>query len=290
MKKLILLGLVVVLCLPVAVYAASIGGAETQGQGKFSIGMDQEFVFDRDLKNTQFSFTEEVTPPGGGPVEFTGQLSLDSKVDKMYRTMVKANYGLLDNLDVYVKLGTADGESKSSFSGLLDWTDVANPLNTGQGTFSGSGKSKTDNAFAYGLGMKGTYDLANGWLIGADAQYLRHQNDYKFSGSATYTDPTMVPPSFSAPLSWKGKLTIQEWQVAPYVAKKMGNLVPYFGVRYSDFRAEDKSEGEKEKYKADDNFGVFLGTDYKLGENWKLNLEGRFVDETAMSVGATYRF
>jgi len=33
-----------------------------------------------------------------------------------------------------------------------------------------------------------------------------------------------------------------------------------------------------------------LNLDKKIGEHWKLNLEGRFVDEMAMSVGATYRF
>jgi len=37
-------------------------------------------------------------------------------------------------------------------------------------------------------------------------------------------------------------------------------------------------------------FGVFLGTDYKLNDSWSLNLEGRFVDETAMSFAAKYKF
>lgn len=46
----IFLCLALLLCLPLASYAASIGGVETQGQGKFAIGLDQEFVFDRDGK------------------------------------------------------------------------------------------------------------------------------------------------------------------------------------------------------------------------------------------------
>jgi len=33
-----------------------------------------------------------------------------------------------------------------------------------------------------------------------------------------------------------------------------------------------------------------VGTDFKITDTWKLNLEGRFVDETAMSLGATYKF
>jgi len=87
---------------------------------------------------------------------------------------------------------------------------------------------------------------------------------------------------------------VQEWHIAPYIAKKLGNFVPYLGVRYSDLRQNYKvvleDESSKIKFKADDNFGVFVGTDFKITDTWKLNLEGRFVDETAMSLGATYKF
>ncbi len=267
MKKLILLGLVVVLCLPLAVYAASIGGVETQGQGKFAIGLDQEFVFDRDMELKSMD-------PG---IE-KGELETKTEIDSMYRTMVKASYGVLENLDIFVKLGTAD------FKGKMDWT-----WREGGDWEKGTMKIKGDNAFAYGFGAKGTYNLKNDWIIGCDAQYLRHKNDYK--GIESWEDSG----GDSGEESFKGDVTFQEWQVAPYIAKKIGNFVPYLGVKYSDLKTKFKvtredDETETWKIEADDNFGVFLGTDYKIGENWKLNLEGRFVDETAMSVGATYRF
>jgi len=258
MKKLIVLALALILCVPIASYAASIGGAETQGKGKLAIGLDQEFVFDRDMEwdgaNWELDPDEEIK---------------DVEIDKIYRTMVKTSYGVLDNLDIYVKLGVADfdGEGKSYESDVY------------QGKFEYKGK----NAFAYGFGLKGAYPLQNDWLLGADLQYLRHKN--KYSGKWISADPADPEET------WTGKATIQEWQVAPYIAKKLGNFVPYFGVKYSDLRAKTKdNEGDYEKYKADDNFGVFLGTDYKITENWKLNLEGRFIDETAMSFGATYKF
>jgi outer membrane protein W len=138
--------------------------------------------------------------------------------------------------------------------------------------------------------MKGRYELGNEWFIGGDVQYIRHKNDYKASFTGVYTNVAGGAP-ITEDVSWKGEVTVQEWHVAPHIAKKIGNFIPYFGVRYSDLRvAEKDDEGAKYKYKADDNFGIFLGTDYKIGENWKLNLEGRFVDETAMSFGATYKF
>ena len=270
MRKLIVLSLALLLCLPLVVYAASMGGAETQGQGKFAIGMDQEFVFDRDMELKSMDPDQVVL--------WGGTLETKPEIDSMYRTMVKANYGVLDNLDIYVKLGTAD------FKGKMPWTW------TEAGDWEkGTMKIEGDNAFAYGFGAKGTYNLKNDWIIGCDVQYLRHKNDYK--GIDSWEDST----GDSGEESFKGNVTFQEWQVAPYIAKKIGNFVPYLGVKYSDLRTKFKvtwknDKVETWKIEADDNVGVFLGTDYKIGENWKLNLEGRFVDETAMSLAATYKF
>jgi outer membrane protein W len=278
-KKFLVLSLVALLSLPLTVYAASIGGAETQGKGKFSIGLDQEFVFDKDGKDVTRTVTD-------GTV--TENWPIKTEIDKMYRTMAKASYGLLDNLDVYVRLGTAQPDYTEKVNGT--WIDSAGVPPEDKGTFTGTAKYKGDNAFAYGFGMKGTYDLKNDWFLGCDLQYLRHKNDYKTSSSYAVYDNNGTE-IFEEAGEWKGKTTFYEWHVAPYIAKKLGNFVPYLGVRYSDARIEDKDEwGTKTKIKADDNVGVFLGTDYKLGDSWKINLEGRFVDETAMSLAATYRF
>ncbi|MCD6094095.1 MAG: outer membrane beta-barrel protein [Candidatus Omnitrophica bacterium] len=278
MKKLILLSLVTLLCMPLTVYAASIGGVETQGAGKFTLGLDQEFVFDRDTKDVSVSEIVETT------IAATGKLK--SEVDKMYRTMLKISYGLFDNLDVYVKLGMADFEAKGKKSGI--WENSA----TGDtGIWEASTKLRGDNAFAYGFGVKGTYPLEDDWIIGCDVLYLRHKNDFKATGTLSVYDDTGTPIPIDDPSeSWKGDMTFQAWHVAPYIAKEIENFVPYFGVKYSDQRIEYKSEDSKIKFKANDNFGVFLGTDYKIAENWTLNLEGRFIDETAMSFATTYKF
>jgi len=254
MRKLSVLGLIVLLCVfftTTSVYAASIGGAETQGKGKVAIGLDQEFVFNRDIEFDKANWD-------------LGTISINKvKISSLSRTMAKTSYGVLDNLDVYVKLGLADFKSETSYSGAR------------------TGKSIYDakNAFAYGLGMKGVYDLANDWLIGADLQYLRHRHNWSPKGDR----------------SGEGdKATIQEWQIAPYLAKRLGNFVPYAGVKYSDVRMKTrwagKDAGDWEKYKAKDNFGMFAGTGYKLNDQLSLNVEGRFIDETAISFGCTYKF
>ncbi len=262
MRRLILLGLVV-FCLPMAVYAAGISGAETLGQGKIAVGLDQEFVFDRDMKLK--SIDPALDP--GETVETKPEIS------SMCRTMVKTSYGLLENLDIYVKLGTTD------FKGKMPWTWTESGDSE-----TGLMRVKGDSAFAYGFGLKGAYNLENDWIVGCDVQYLRHKNDYKGVDLGDWGEE-----------SFKGNVIFREWQVAPYVAKKIGNFVPYLGVKYSDLRTKFKviwedDEVETWKMKADNNIGIFLGTDYKFTDNWKLNVEGRFVDETAMNVACVYRF
>lgn len=139
MKKLILLSLAVVLCLPVAVYAASIGGAETQGKGRLAVGLDSAFIFDRDLEFKSAS--------GLGAT----QTIKNTEIDKEYQVMLKPSYGLLDNLDVYAKLGVVDAEGKDeSYVG---------------GVKNASDKTTLDTAFSYGFGVKGTYGIGNDWLL-----------------------------------------------------------------------------------------------------------------------------
>ena len=75
MRKMIVLCLIMLFCLPLAAYAASIGGAETQGQGKVAVGWDQEFVFDRDMKFDKASWGE--LAPGE---------TLEVEIDRIVRT------------------------------------------------------------------------------------------------------------------------------------------------------------------------------------------------------------
>lgn len=277
MKKVIVLSLITVLCLPLAVYAASIGGAETQGKGKFSVGIEQEFVSDRDIKK------KTIVDADGDPTE------MNLEIDKMYRSMIKSSYGLLDNLDIYIKLGTADFESEID----MIWRDIV----TGDYCLSKL-RAKGDNAFAYGFGIKGKHEFESGWIIGGDFQYMGHKNDYE--GTEPWTDYNAGGNVInSGTAQHEGKITFKAWHIAPYIAKKMGNFLPYLGVKYSDIETDVKGtftdsgqspEDFKVKSKADDNFGIFVGTDYKIGENIALNIEGRFVDETAVSLGMTFKF
>lgn len=315
MKRFLLFSLMI-LIIPAFSYAASIGGAETQGKGKFSIGMDEEIVFDRDFKditlNDGRAYTGTITViPGsdGVPIGLDvtgakGDTKNKTNIDNMSRPMIKLSYGVLDNLDLFVRLGEANFKQKIKGE-QVDTGTFVDPGSDNSGTYSGvienKGTFTGKSALAWGLGAKGVMPLKNDWSLGMQAQYLTHRNSIKAkmtskeTGTATVTagtneGETTSYESAEEEMNWNAKTTVQEWQIAPYIAKKIGNFIPYFGVKYSDMRGQYKDEDSKIKFKADDNFGVFLGTDFKLGDKFSLNLEGRFIDETAMSVGATYRF
>ena len=294
MKKIFLAVLVSVLFLPIVVHASSIGGAETQGQGKISVGYDGEYIFDRDFKEKKGSSVNDISDEYTVDVEWKTAV----EIDKMYRNMVRISYGVFDNLDIYLKLGTADLELKQTYteSGSIpdaEWTGVLE---------KGTSKINADAAFAYGIGAKGTVSLSESLFLGCDIQYIRHKND--FTGKGTWTeynydeDTGDLTEEYQASADYKGDITFQEWQVAPYVAAKLGNFVPYLGVKYSGVVTRikyasvsgDDDDEDNAKDRADDHVGVFVGTDFKITENWKLNVEGRFVDETAVSMGLNYKF
>ncbi|MCD6539791.1 MAG: hypothetical protein J7K37_03725 [Candidatus Omnitrophica bacterium] len=316
MKRLILLSLVTLLCLPLAVYAASIGKTETIGQGKWDIGVDTELIFDRDIKAKLYSgsnsWSGNISPTEidyegikieieGTGVNLSGAWNRADRpdIDRLSRPVIKITYGLLDNLDFYLKLGLSDGKTKggnlnakytgsaTNFKIKIEGETIYDGAVNVSANLDANWRYKLKNAFLYGFGLKGVYPLEDNWLLGIDTSYIRHRNSY--SGNISYTLSGDL--SGQAEETWKGKMTFEEWQIAPYIAKKIENFIPYFGVKYSDLRLENKqSGGEKNKFKADDNFGVFLGTDYKINDAWALNFEARFIDETAISFGGTYRF
>ncbi|MDD5677256.1 MAG: hypothetical protein PHW60_04590 [Kiritimatiellae bacterium] len=144
----------------------------------------------------------------------------------------------------------------------------------------------TRAAFLYGGGIKFACEIKDGWIIGLDAQFLA--SDHKLDFSATTASGAVINSIYDT-------CRMQEWHAAPYVARKIANFTPYAGGRYSDLRLhqegpDDPKRWDKLRFKADCNIGVFAGTDWNLGDHFKLNVEGNLIDETAMNVSAAYRF
>lgn len=243
--------------------ADSIGSPETQGKGKIAVGIDWSYIFNRDLdyeKSSRPAGNENYNPK-------------DFKISRGDNTAVKISYGLFDFLDIYAKLGVANYSLKG---------DV----------FAGDTKTVIENltarnAFLYGGGFKLAYPLNHGWIIGCDAQFVtsNHKLDFR---SVNLTTEAVSTAQYA-------DCIMQEWHLAPSIAKKIGRFTPYLGARYSGFRMNQKNPNDPKRwdnliFSASRNAGVFTGIDWELAKDFKFNIEGRFIDETAISLGAAYRF
>jgi len=90
-------------------------------------------------------------------------------------------------------------------------------------------------------------------------------------------------------------LEYSEWQFAGAASLEWGKLVPYIGVKYSDIDATIKATVlgttyEDSSAKLDNHLGVFAGCDLLILDSMSVNIEGRFVDEEALTLGVAVRF
>ena len=253
--------------------AANLNGSGTQGEDKFGIGFDGEYVFKRKMETKLYPLIPD-----------SGQIILEKSVsiDEMYRGMATLSYGILDNLDIYLKVGTAALKVRSDYK--TTWTSNGYEL--------GKLKINAYDDLAYGAGVKGKFNFKYDWILGADFQGLRHRNDFK--ATIPFTDYNSSGVQIDSGTDYfYGKVTALEWRVAPYIAKKLGNFTPYVGGEYSDIRLKSKIRSTETldfRFRADKIFGAFCGLDYKISDNLNLNAEGRFLDQTAAGISVNYVF
>jgi opacity protein-like surface antigen len=257
MKKVILLSLMMLLGLPFAAYAGGSGGPPVPG---LTIGFGQDFESGREMKPTPV-----ILPVVRGTIGSGG-----CHIRHWYRTMLQVGYGLFDFLEVYVKLGGA------GFKFRTDIEDQFGPV--------ADAAVHTKMGFAYGGGVKAAYEFKDGpvkgLLIGADAQYLRHKQRYH----------AMIN-SVTGPDDDCGNVTLQEWQIGPFVGYKIMNFLPYVGMKYSDVRLKFSGGLDNTKFRADDHFGGFVGLTYDIvPRKLMLNVKGRFIDETGINCNLIFKF
>ena len=86
----------------------------------------------------------------------------------------------------------------------------------------------------------------------------------------------------------------EEWQAALGVSKKFDQFTPYAGIKYSDVDVEGRATVSGTTYdaiaEADENVGVFAGTTVEAFDGLTFDVQGRFIDETAFTVSANYKF
>ena len=298
----------------VTAHAAAIGGAETIGKGKFSVGAGGEFIADRKMDTDEWVMKFDVIEDAGPGSVYNEHYQYFMEV--FQQEIVKNNsvigtvqYGVLDNLDIYVKVGSRDYETRARFQSTGRVT-VPGMLNTLMSARNGLIEQKTQSGIVWGLGGRGTVDIVDGWFIGCDAQYTQSRNRYKSRMTSNVYMPDVNVNGDQFITTWSGTIILHEWQIAPYIAKRLWDFVPYIGMKYSGLVCQDQSKtpyiftAEPESSTITDYttdpyhqkswnknvIGMFVGMDYKIGDHFVINIEGVFFDETGMSVGAKWIF
>ncbi len=98
----------------------------------------------------------------------------------------------------------------------------------------------------------------------------------------------------SDPSVKQAKYELKQWQVALGIAYQLDQAVPYIGVKFANSAgkaaARIGSENFVNKFDNKGDVGIFLGSDFIINDSFTINIEGRFLDETALSMGAATRF
>jgi len=157
-------------------------------------------------------------------------------------------------------------------------------------------KYEFDDDFLWGIGGNALiYRWDNGLEVGVNAAY--RQADMTLSKA--YVDSAQYD---IADLTNVKDGEYQDYHVACELAWKTEHLIPYIGVRYSDIEVDGYFEegGEAKNAQGEnssENIGAFVGVTITprfegspKSEQISINLEGRFIDEEAFSVGVNYKF
>ncbi|HIE65465.1 MAG: hypothetical protein ABGX83_01170 [Nitrospira sp.] len=294
MNKFLLISLIgAVLSIPSIARPATIGNIAGMQvtSGRYSLGIEHDSVANRDMAFDEGSaFT--VDSFGIQPALFPDPLIPGGRISdveiKSNRVLLRGTWSPMSRLDFFVKLGIADVE--------LNYT-IKSPTQTDK-------HIKYDGSIgvAYGVGLKGEITNWRSWAVISEFQFLRYEveGDFTIDGQDL---AALLLPNLN-PMRSGSKAEIQELQLAVYITGKIGMMTPYGGFKISDLSMDVNSEvtgrdgitgfstteSRRETHESLDRVGVFLGTGIEMNGPWTANIEFRFIDETAVSIGINRRF
>lgn len=265
MRNLKSIFLVFVLCFVTrCAYAASVSLAPEPLMGAHSISMGIEYdrVYERELDTANVAGNDEI---------------YESNV-----VLLKADYALTENYFLYGKIGISDLKFKHVSVGGSDRAEY---------------KVDYDYGPAWALGAKAVYKMGKALRLDFDVQYF---------GATGGIDDMSVADTKATGLNTDRYLLTELSSTATlgYDLFCYGaTITPYAGLRLSryhlDFGTVNHSGvtvgshifyGFSGTSNGENPIGIITGLNFKFQDSYYLNLEGRFIDETAISTALVYGF
>jgi len=196
----------------------------------------------------------------------------EAKIDETREYVGKLAFNVKGKVEIYGLLGGVESAEYRKDSNIISGSSTDTDL---------------DPALLYGGGASAVIFEKPLWdgelIIGLDGKYQRFEADI---GTIAQDNAEQAFTGDS--------VESQEWQVALGLSYLYGPFVPYCGIKYSDVRIEEEVTISSTKYtsklSSDKVLGGFAGCDFIFNDSAKISVEGRFIDEMALSVGGTFRF
>gem|GEM_PF-356161 len=224
--------------------------------------VDMEFLTGRDLHASDATKTEIINGQA-----YTGKLS----------------FVAFDRVEPYFRMGVAKMKVK--------WTEAGDEV-----------KLESEDKFTWGVGGKVLI-----WNFEKPKIKLVGDGSYRIA-DLDISKAVVVGQDVSFD-SAKSRFLMQEWQLALLAAAEVdvdtsgkgevlgiSTMVPYAGLKYSQVYGRlrlvrsDATFYNPGEIESDHNVGIFAGCDFVGPNSVSLNIEGRFLDETAFSAGLIVLF
>ncbi len=250
------------------------------GNLRFSAGSEGNLVYNKaiDVSSTRSSAGISMTKFEVDYSEVYGKLAL----------------GLTDYVNVYTKLGAVTvPEARMRFA---DGADL---------------KIETDTSFKWAVGGTATYTVKEGDAISnlsgnspiVNGFFAGLNNEFNMWG----VDVSKITINGNTnPTDLTGQVSVWEYQLTGYIGHRFAFdqiktvIKPYVGMVWDYFHTD--SDGDISyrinavRYSinydlhSNDQLGIVVGSDVAILDHVILNVEGRFVDETAISFGGSVKF
>ncbi len=274
MKRGIVFGVAFFVILAVgSAFAQQLGNpAKLIGQGQIDVGVEG-------VLNTKQRFSDyRLNRTYSDGTTDSSRVGADFENDAFY--MATVTYGIFDRVNVFARLGVADGG---------DWKDYQAGNNW---------KASLESNFVWALGAKvDALKLDNGFAVTLAGQYLRYDDRDVKDWRSQETGQS------ASQLGWNTNDSIDYWQADFVLTTRMtfGMFTPYVGAGYSYYRVDydgqwthrDPRIGWIEyssNFENDQPFSGLVGLDVDLGDHFKINAQGTFISRTAVGLGLSYCF
>jgi len=134
-------------------------------------------------------------------------------------------------------------------------------------------------------------DLDPGFSGGYGLRFRTYYNEFSEIRAVLGFHHISVHPHKDEVGSMRYYAVWDEWQASLLLSKRFKRWHPYVGAKVSQLFIirKDNVDDHWRWNGSDDHFGIFTGMNAELFDDWYVNIEGRFIDETAINLSINYK-